>query len=68
MRGPDTGEASGFGFDHRLEVVPAGAALLLKVDSDGFQVVIRQGLVQQRAISLGACLDGGIERNVCRVG
>jgi hypothetical protein len=45
VRGPGTGEASGFGLGHRQEVVPAGDALLLKVDSDGFQVVVRQGPV-----------------------
>lgn len=45
VRGPGTGEASGFGLGHRLEVVPAEDALLLKVDSDAFQVVVRQGPV-----------------------
>ena len=43
MRGPDTGEASGLGFDHRPEVISTQGALLLKMDSDGFQVVVGQG-------------------------
>lgn len=45
MGGPDTGEALGFGFDHRPEVVPAQGSLLLKMDSDGFQVVVGLGFL-----------------------
>lgn len=45
MRGPDASEALGLGFDHRAEVVAAQGPLLVKVGSDGFQVVVGQGFV-----------------------
>jgi hypothetical protein len=45
MRGPDAGETSGLGLDHRAEVVAAKGALLLKIGPDGFQVVVGQGFV-----------------------
>jgi len=38
--GPDSGEASGPGFDHRAEVIATQGPLLLKVGSDRFQVVV----------------------------
>jgi len=40
MRGPDSGEASGLGFDHRAEAIATQGPLLWKVDSDRFQVVV----------------------------
>ncbi len=43
MSGPHAGEALGVGFDHGVEVVPAQGSLLLKIDSDGCEVIIGQG-------------------------
>ena len=40
MGGPDAGEALGLGFDHRAKVVATQRPLLLKVGSDGFQIVV----------------------------
>src|SRR6185437_900195 len=40
VRGPDAGEALGLGFDHRAKVVATQRPLLLKVGSDGFQIVV----------------------------
>ena len=45
MRGPDAGEALSLGFDHRSEVIVAQGSLLLKMGSDGFQVVVGQGFI-----------------------
>jgi hypothetical protein len=45
MSGPHAGEALSLGFDHRVEVISTQGPLLLKVGSDGFQLVIGQGLV-----------------------
>jgi hypothetical protein len=45
MRQPHPGEAPGLGFDHRAEVIPTLGPLLLKVGSDGFQVVVGQSFV-----------------------
>lgn len=44
MRTPHGGEALGRGFDHRVEVGPPPGTLLLKVGSDGRQVVFGQDL------------------------
>ena len=46
MRRPDAGEASSLGFDHRAEIIAAQGSLLLKMDPDGFQVVVGQGFMQ----------------------
>lgn len=43
MSRPDASEALSLGFDHRAEVIPAEGSLLLKVDSDRFQVVVGEG-------------------------
>ena len=43
MRGPDASETLGLGFDHRAKVIAAQGALLLEIDSNGFQVVVGQG-------------------------
>ena len=67
MRGPDAGEASSPGFDHRAEVIAAHSSLLLKMGSDGFQVVFGQGFMQQLATGLGARFWCGGERGVFRV-
>ncbi|HEV7123016.1 MAG TPA: hypothetical protein VGN24_06255, partial [Rhodanobacter sp.] len=67
MRGPDAGEASSPGFDHRAEVIATQSALLLKMDSDGFQVVFGQGFMQQVAIGLGARFWCGGKRGVFRM-
>ena len=64
---PDAGEALGFGLDHRAEVIPTQGALLLKVGSDGFQVVIGEGFVQQLSVGCGARFRRGGERNVFRM-
>ena len=54
MRGPDAGEASSLGFNHRAEVIATQGSLLLKMGPDCFQVVVGQGFIQQLAIGSGA--------------
>jgi hypothetical protein len=41
MSGVGACEAAGFGFDHGAEVVPAPCALLLQMDADGLEIVVR---------------------------
>ncbi len=54
---PETGEASGPGFDHGAEGVVAQCALLLQVDTDPGERIAVQHLIQQGAIG-GAALLG----------
>lgn len=67
MCGSGAGEASGLGFDHGAKVVATQGSLLLKMGSDGFQVVVGQGSMQQLAIGLGARFGCASERGVWRV-
>lgn len=64
MCGPDAGEALGLGFDHCAKVIAAQCPLLLKIGSDGFQVVVGQGFVQQLAVGFGACFRRGSKGGV----
>jgi len=50
VSGSDSGEAAGFGLDHRLEVVAAPCALLLQIGADGLKVVVCQCFAEQGLI------------------
>jgi len=60
MRRPDACEPSGFGLDHRAEVVAAVSALLLQVEANCGQVFVADRLGQQGAVARDAerALDG----------
>ncbi len=67
MRRAHASEALSLGFNHFAEGIPTQRALLLKMESDGFQIVVGQGFVEQVAIGLGALCRCGGERGVFRV-
>ena len=52
MRGARRGEASGLGFDHRLEGIAAQCPLLLQVEADLRELFRRQGLIEDAAPDL----------------
>ncbi|WP_185735182.1 hypothetical protein [Burkholderia cepacia] len=60
MRRTNAGETLGLGFDHDLERVVSQSTLLLKIGTDGKQVVIGQGFMQKRPIR-SAALGCGAE-------
>ncbi len=67
MRRADASEALGLGFDHLAKGIPTERALLLKVEPDGFEVVVGQGFVEQLAVGFGALCRCRGERCVLRM-
>lgn len=64
MCGPDAGKAFGLGLYHRAEVISSQSPLLLQVGSDGLQLFVGQGFVQELVVGSGSgfrrCGKGGV--------
>lgn len=67
MGGPDAGEATGLGFDHRLEVVAAPRALLLEVCADGCKIFFGEGVLQDLAIGCPSRLGRSCKSRIGRM-